>query len=74
MQDETDILKLKYVLYARKSTEDETRQVKSIGDQIDECILLANRLGITVVRPYLEEAKSAKRPKPTNLLKDARRP
>lgn len=60
--NEIDFTKLKYALYARKSTEDETRRVKSIGDQIDECILLANSLGVTVVRPYLEEAKSAKRP------------
>lgn len=57
-----DVTQLKYVLYARKSTEDETRQVKSIPDQIDECILLANRLGLNVVKPYLEESKSAKRP------------
>jgi len=62
MDYEIDISKLKYALYARKSTEDETRQVKSIGDQIDECVLLANRLGLNVVKPYLEESKSAKRP------------
>ena len=31
---EIDITKLKYVLYARKSTTDEARQVRSIHDQI----------------------------------------
>ena len=61
MEDELDITKLKYVLYARKSTEDETRQVKSIEDQIEECKIFANRVGITFV-DILQESKSAKRP------------
>lgn len=59
--DETDYTKLRYVLYARKSTEDETRQVKSIEDQINECRGLATRLGLTIVE-ILQESKSAKRP------------
>ncbi len=59
--DELDITKLKYVLYARKSTDDPQRQVRSIGDQIFECKQLAARLGINVVK-VLEETKSAKKP------------
>ncbi|OGV96026.1 hypothetical protein A2W24_03090 [Microgenomates group bacterium RBG_16_45_19] len=61
MEEELDITKLKYVLYARKSTEDETRQVKSIEDQIEECKIFAKRVGITFV-DILQESKSAKRP------------
>lgn len=36
-KQELDFTKLKYVLYARKSTDDPQRQVKFIGDQIFEC-------------------------------------
>ena len=59
--EEIDFTKLKYVLYARKSTEDEARQVRSIGDQIDDCRVLEQRLGIRIVK-VLEEKKSAKKP------------
>lgn len=58
---EIDIKKLRYVLYVRKSTEDESRQVKSKGDQIKECLDLAEELGINVVA-ILDESKSAKIP------------
>lgn len=34
MDEELDYSKLKYVLYARKSTDDPQRQARSIGDQI----------------------------------------
>lgn len=37
MVEELDYSKLKYVLYARKSTDDPQRQVRSISDQIFEC-------------------------------------
>ncbi len=73
---ETDITKLKYALYARKSTEDEGRQVRSIKDQINDCLKLATDLGISVSKPYIEETKSAKTPhrrdKFTQLLKDVK--
>lgn len=36
--DELDITKLRYVLYARKSTEDEGSQVDSIDDQVRICL------------------------------------
>jgi DNA invertase Pin-like site-specific DNA recombinase len=75
-QTEIDITKLKYALYARKSTEDGERQVRSIPDQIYDCEVLAANLGIKVSKPYIEETKSAKtpdkRPLFTQLLKDVR--
>lgn len=45
-EQELDFTKFKYVLYARKSTDDPQRQVRSIGDQIFECKQLAARLGL----------------------------
>lgn len=59
--NELDITKLKYVLYARKSTDDPQRQLRSIPDQILECKQLADRLHLNVVA-VLEETKSAKKP------------
>jgi DNA invertase Pin-like site-specific DNA recombinase len=71
-----DFTKLKYVLYARKSTEDESRQIRSTGDQIAECRQLASRIGITVAEPPVIEEKSAKspnnRPLFRQMLKDIR--
>ncbi len=61
-EEELDYAKLRYVLYARKSSIDEARQVKSIPDQIDECLKLAERLHLNIVKPYLTESKSAKLP------------
>ncbi len=52
-EQELDFTKLKYVLYARKSTDDPQRQVRSIGDQIFECKQLAASLGITVAKVLL---------------------
>lgn len=56
-----DITKLRYVLYARKSTDDPKRQIRSINDQIDECKSLAERSGMRIVKTIKEE-KSAKTP------------
>ncbi|MFZ5376797.1 MAG: recombinase family protein [Patescibacteria group bacterium] len=60
--DPIDYQSLRFVLYARKSTTDETRQVKSIEDQITECRELAKRLKLHVVGKPLTEEKSAKLP------------
>lgn len=51
----------RYVIYLRKSTDDERKQVRSIEDQKKECLDLAKRLNITV-RPedIFEERFSAK--------------
>lgn len=76
MEEEIDITKLKYVLYARKSTTDETQQVRSIRDQISECLELAKRKGLRVV-DVLRENQSAKKPyqRPvfTQMLDDIRK-
>lgn len=58
---ELDITKLRYVLYARKSTEDKGSQEHSIEDQIKDCKALAKREGLHVVKIFREE-KSAKTP------------
>lgn len=67
--EELDYSKLKYVLYARKSTSDESRQVRSISDQIKECKDLANRLNLKVIGEPLVETKSAKRPNQRPIFK-----
>lgn len=57
-----DATKLRYVLYARKSTDDPKKQVRSIEDQVAECKLFAVRNGLTVVGEPVTEKKSAKIP------------
>lgn len=73
MEEELDFTKLRYVLYARKSTDDPERQVRSIPDQIAECQAMAQRMGLKVVA-VLEESRSAKkadnRPVFTQMLED----
>lgn len=49
----------KYVIYARKSTEDDKRQVQSIEDQIEQCKKFAKDNNLEVVE-ILREEKSAK--------------
>ena len=53
--------KIKYFIYARKSTEDEGRQVQSIGDQLDKLKERATELNLNIVRVFTE-SKSAKKP------------
>ena len=64
---------LKYVLYARKSSEDVGSQAKSLPDQIADCLKYAEDKGIVVVET-LKESHSAKisgkRPVFTQMLKD----
>ena len=52
---------MKYFLYARKSTEDEERQVMSIEAQLAELAEFAKRDGIEIAEIYIE-SKSAKKP------------
>jgi DNA invertase Pin-like site-specific DNA recombinase len=49
---------LRYVIYARKSTDATEKQERSIGDQIGECKALADRLGLRWVA-IIHEEKSA---------------
>jgi predicted site-specific integrase-resolvase len=51
----------RFVLYARKSSEREDRQVQSIDDQIGYWTKRAKEDGIEIVKVYTEE-KSAKMP------------
>src|SRR3990167_10658971 len=71
-EQELDVTKLKYVLYARKSTDDPKRQLRSIPDQLLECREKFNSL-LNIV-DIVEETESAKkpnlRPKFTQMLKD----
>lgn len=54
--------KRNYVIYLRKSTDDEAKQVRSIDDQRDECVALARQLKIDPKRlTILEESASAKK-------------
>lgn len=53
---------MKYILYARKSSESEDRQVQSLGDQFRTLRELAKNQGLTVI-DELHEARSAKDPK-----------
>ena len=50
---------LKYVLYARKSSEDAGAQAKSLPDQISDCLEYAENKGLVVVET-LRESHSAK--------------
>jgi len=52
---------LKYFLYARKSSENEDRQIASIPSQLEELQKLAGQLGLKVAKVFTEE-KSAKAP------------
>ena len=53
--------KIKYFLYARKSSESEDRQVQSIDDQTERLKRLASDLNLNIKKIYIE-AKSAKKP------------
>ena len=52
---------VKYVLYARKSTESEDRQIQSIDDQIKYLKEMADRENLKISETIFE-AKSAKEP------------
>lgn len=54
--------KRSYVIYLRKSTDDEAKQVRSIDDQREECLALVKQLNIDLKRvTILEESASAKK-------------
>ncbi|PIY95003.1 MAG: hypothetical protein COY68_00650 [Candidatus Levybacteria bacterium CG_4_10_14_0_8_um_filter_35_23] len=54
-------MKTKFFLYARKSTEDEERQVMSIEAQLAELAEYAKRENIEIAETFIE-SKSAKKP------------
>ena len=76
MNSNNDFSNLKFVLYARKSTEEDNRQINSIEDQIRLCKDYANRNELNIVE-IIEEKKSAKysgkRDKFNKMIKDVRK-
>lgn len=56
-----DPTKLRYVLYARKSSEETGNQFRSIGDQISDCKQYAAKNHLKI-KAIVEEKKSAKVP------------
>ena len=70
------ITKVKYVLYARKSTESEEKQILSIESQVKEMLQIAERDGLEIIdiRRESHSAKdSGQRPVFKELLEDIRR-
>jgi site-specific DNA recombinase len=70
------VTKIKYVLYARKSTETEERQILSIDSQVKEMLQIAERENIEVIdiRRESHSAKdSGQRPVFKEILEDIRR-
>ena len=69
----TDASKYRFVIYARKSTDDEEKQERSLPDQVLSCKEFAEALGLTVV-DIIQEAESAKtsdtRPRFREILRD----
>ncbi|MBI2624765.1 MAG: recombinase family protein [Candidatus Nealsonbacteria bacterium] len=61
MHQELNNQKIKYFLYARKSSESEDRQILSIPAQVDELEKIAEQEGLQIVKTKTE-AKSAKAP------------
>ena len=55
------MIKPKYFLYARKSTEDDDKQIMSIEAQLFELREFARKENLTIVRES-QESKSAKTP------------
>lgn len=54
-----DESKLKYVIYARKSTEEKDKQFFSIPRQLEECRKFAKSMGYKVVQEFTETASAA---------------
>ncbi len=60
-----DTSQYRYVIYARKSTEGEERQIRSLADQIAECEKFAQNQGLNVLPDPIspiQEQQSAKEP------------
>jgi len=61
-------------LYLRKSTKDEQeRQLRSIGDQKEDCLYLADRLNLNIIDEFIEDQSASKpnnRPMFKSMLKE----
>ena len=51
-----------YVIYSRKSLEDDDKQIQSIPSQEGEMKSVASKLNLSIIQPLLSESKSAKAP------------
>ncbi len=60
-EEEIDLTKLCYMPYARRSTEDKNKQVRSLGDQIKECRKFTKDNDLHIIGEPLKEKKSARR-------------
>ena len=67
-EEEIDVTELKYVLYARKSTDDTEKQARSIKDQISECEIYALKNHLRIVGKPVIEKRSAKKPNQRQLF------
>lgn len=76
-EDKKDITQYRYIIYARKSSEDEERQVRSLGDQVIECSKLAENKNLKIAGTSIKESVSAKepdiRPKFRQMLEDIKK-
>ncbi len=52
----------RYVVYCRKSSESDERQIQSLSDQIDTLMPFVHQKGLNIVGEPLQESKSAKSP------------
>ena len=69
--NELDLSTLRYVVYARKSTDSSEKQERSISDQLHACREFADRLGLRIIDLIHEEQSaktSDKRPKFREML------
>ena len=64
-----DKQKIKYFLYARKSSENEDRQIQSIESQVDRLKEISKNLKLNIIETY-EESKSAKKPDNRPIFED----
>jgi DNA invertase Pin-like site-specific DNA recombinase len=55
---------MKYILYARKSTEQEERQAMSIDSQISELLKMSERQGLKIEKTYKESMSAKKSGRP----------
>lgn len=65
-----ELEKLRYRLYARKSTDTEDKQVQSLDDQVKYMLETAEREGVRIQGQPLRESKSAKRPNARPLFEE----
>ncbi|MDP3989411.1 MAG: recombinase family protein, partial [bacterium] len=76
VKTEVPRIKVRYVLYARKSTESDEKQALSIESQVKEMLSIADRDGLEVVdirRESHSAKESGQRPVFKELLEDLRR-